>query len=142
MGSALLVQMFAFGGNWRPLGPPSAKGTLHATSGPEEDQLPPKANIWTKRAEPIYAQAGNDETEFTASDWREVRAWLVANEQQEASGKAMGDGFVMYETPLIERGAVLLDADPGISSPRHPGQQYFHKAAMVVISRPGWRGDE
>ena len=63
------------------------------------------------------------------ADWRDVRARLVAAEQ----GKAAASRF-LFESPLIERGTVLLDATQDVDAATFAlHQQYFHKSVMLLL---------
>ena len=63
-------------------------------------------------------------------DWREMRAKLIAQENNEAEPGA-GEGFV-YESPLIEQGTILLGGtkqDFGFAL----RQQFFHKCVLLLL---------
>jgi putative AlgH/UPF0301 family transcriptional regulator len=75
--------------------------------------------------------------EVPDEDWRQIRAQLVQGEQ----GLERKTAFA-YESPLIERGTVLLDMEMGrkteifgYPSMHAPEQIFFHKAVLLVTER-------
>ena len=70
-----------------------------------------------------------DEPPAPSGDWRDFRARLVQQDQQ---GDSESDSSFVYETPLIERGTVILGGtqqDFGFAL----RQQYFHKSVMLLL---------
>ena len=63
-------------------------------------------------------------------DWREVRARLVAKEQQLEAPAS--DGSYIYESPLIEQGSILLGGTEQ-SFGFALRQQFFHKSVMLLL---------
>ena len=77
-----------------------------------------------------------DEPPAPSGDWRDFRARLVQQDQQ---GDSESDSSFVYETPLIERGTVILGGtqqDFGFAL----RQQYFHKSVMLLLQHvvSGW----
>jgi len=85
------------------------------------------------------ASSGDEDAEVPEvnEDVRDFRARLVAQEkgllgEETSSSDAEGASGWMYETPLIEKGAVLLGGtkqDFGFGL----RQQYFHKCALLLV---------
>ena len=102
-------------------------------------RAPPTAGI-ARAALVCTADAEGDaegEPPSASGDWRDLRARLVAQERLEKSGggddgaPAAEEGFV-FESPLIEQGAVILGGTQqefGFAL----RQQYFHKSVMLLL---------
>ena len=101
--------------------------------------LPPRSfSIPTRAAAPRLCTDGGDVK--GEEDWRDVRARLVAMEQLEQAdpdappglSSPVVSGAPVYETPLIERGSVILGGTQqefGFAL----RQQYFHKSVMLLL---------
>eukprot|EP00929_Paragymnodinium_shiwhaense_P106751 TRINITY_DN72408_c0_g1_i1.p1 TRINITY_DN72408_c0_g1~~TRINITY_DN72408_c0_g1_i1.p1 ORF type:complete len:518 (-),score=57.65 TRINITY_DN72408_c0_g1_i1:112-1665(-) len=75
--------------------------------------------------------------EAAEEDWREFRARLVKSEQGPVDGaEEAAEGWV-HQTPMVERGSVLLSADGNQFA---LSQQYLHKAVILLIQH-GAEGD-
>eukprot|EP00966_Prymnesium_polylepis_P286903 6626856-Prymnesium_polylepis.1 len=85
------------------------------------------------RCSNLRACADESGTAQAGDDWRELRARLVARERGAASGTTADSTSFVYESPLIEKGAVLLDATPQMTQVRHESQPYFHKSSMLLL---------
>ena len=64
-------------------------------------------------------------------DWREMRARLVAQEQ-ESGTPAASNGSYAYETPLIEQGSILMGGTKQVFG-FALRQQFFHKSVMLLL---------
>ena len=102
-------------------------------------RLPPTCSVVARRSSPLFAAAGeaaDDEDDGVPDlgDWRDLRARLVAQEQQLQDTSESGEaapGFV-FESPLIEQGSVILGGTEqafGFAL----RQQYFHKSVMLLL---------
>ena len=68
-------------------------------------------------------------------DWREMRARLVAQEQESGTPAASNGSYAgsyAYETPLIEQGSILMGGTKQVFG-FALRQQFFHKSVMLLL---------
>ena len=68
-------------------------------------------------------------------DWREMRARLVAQEQESGTPAANNGSYAgsyAYETPLIEQGSILMGGTKQVFG-FALRQQFFHKSVMLLL---------